>query len=129
MKASPPVAASNSALVARRTAHPLAPVGHAWLLPDPESVVQAAQRRRSPPVPSAEDGHGRRHEGMRTIVASMATAATRATPICLMIRMSPAMNPAKTMMMSSAAEVMIRPVRCRPRKPPGRSAHLRGTPR
>ena len=53
---------------------------------------------------------------MRTNVASMATAATSATPISLMMRMSPATKPPKTMMMSSAAEVMMRPVRCRPRE-------------
>lgn len=61
---------------------------------------------------------------IRTRVASMTTAVTRATPISLMTSSCPAAKPAKTMQMSSAAEVMMRPDRCRP------SATLRsfGTP-
>ena len=62
----------------------------------PSSVIVAGTRR------------------MRTRVASMATAVASATPVCLMMSSWPVTNPANTMTMMSAAEVMMRPERCRP---------------
>lgn len=52
---------------------------------------------------------------VRTMVASTMTATARPTPSCLMARTSPAAHPANTTTMSRAAEVMMRPVRWRPR--------------
>ncbi len=52
------------------------------------------------------------------------TAVTSATPISLMMSSCPAANPANTMMISSAALVMIRPERCSPRE----TARSFGTP-
>ena len=51
---------------------------------------------------------------VRTMVASTRTAMASPTPSCLMARTSPAAKPAKTMTMRHAAEVMMRPLRCRP---------------
>lgn len=51
---------------------------------------------------------------MRTRVASMTIASTRATPVSLTARTRARTNPPKTMHMSSAALVMILPERCRP---------------
>ena len=52
---------------------------------------------------------------MRTRVASMRTAITMPSPICFMMSSFPAAKPAKTIIMSRAAEVMMRPERCSPR--------------
>jgi hypothetical protein len=51
---------------------------------------------------------------MRTTVASRATASTVPSPICLMVSIPAAMNPANTTTSSSAAEVTIRPERWSP---------------
>jgi len=51
---------------------------------------------------------------IRTTVASSSTARTVASPICLMVSIPAAMNPAYTTTSSSAAEVTIRPERCSP---------------
>ena len=50
----------------------------------------------------------------RTSVASTTTATARAKPISLIPSIRPAANPQNTITMSSAAEVMIRPLRCSP---------------
>ena len=44
------------------------------------------------------------------MAASTMTASAMPIPSCLMVRTSPAANPAKTTTISKAAEVMIRPV-------------------
>ena len=44
----------------------------------------------------------------------MATVTASPMPVCLMTSSSPAANPRKTTTMTSAADVMMRPERCRP---------------
>ena len=51
----------------------------------------------------------------RTNVASTTTATIMPTPMSLIVPIWPVANPAITTTTSSAAEVMIRPVCCRPR--------------
>jgi hypothetical protein len=51
---------------------------------------------------------------MRTMVASRAMASANPNPICFITSNWAEANPPNTITISSAAEVMIRPERCKP---------------
>ena len=96
-----------------------AEVPHKWGIGVTSLRPKRSWRRRSGAGAHQFQSPSRRH-GRRAPAASApgwrrrATATARPTPICLMTSISPAAKPANTMTMTSAAEVMIRPLRCRP---------------